>query len=270
MMETLPTQTLLTVWGIGYGVIAGLMVLVYQLGRKIHNAGVVDVFWGFGFSLLMTLYLFLYPLSLMPRHWVLAVMVYLASLRLGGYLLKRFLHEHPKEDSRYTAFKEAWGPRAEWMTFWVFQLQGVLMVTITLPMVLTLGNRSPQWHGLEIAAILLFLIAWGGEALADAQLARFKADPKNKGRTCQSGLWRYSRHPNYFFEWLIWVSFALYGLTAPWGWAGLISPALMLYFLLYVTGVKATEERALQSRSDYAEYQRTTSPFIPWFKRLSS
>jgi steroid 5-alpha reductase family enzyme len=258
------------IWATGYGLIALLMSLVYLLARVIKNAGIVDVFWGFGFSILMTLYILLTPNELLMRHWMLVIMVYLASLRLGSYLLKRFLKEHPKEDARYTAFKQAWGDRAEWMTFWVFHFQGVLMVTITLPMVLVLVSPSPEVTWVEWLAIGLFTLAWWGETVADEQLAQFKADPANKGKTCQVGLWRYSRHPNYFFEWLIWVAFALYALPAPWGWLGLVAPVLMLYFLVCVTGVKATEERALQSRTDYAEYQRTTSPFIPWFKRLST
>ena len=100
---------------------------------------------------------------------------------------------------------------------------------------------------------------------ADAQLHRFKQDPANKGKTCQVGLWHYSRHPNFFFEWLIWVSYALYAMGSPsgaWGW---LSPALMLYFVTKVTGIPATEAQALRSRGDeYRKYQQTTSAFFPW------
>ncbi len=103
--------------------------------------------------------------------------------------------------------------------------------------------------------------------MADSQLAQFKHDVKTKGKTCQIGLWQYSRHPNYFFQWLLWVSIALYASASPFGWYAWIAPALMLYFLLFVTGIKATEERALVSRSDYAEYQKRTSAFVPWFPK---
>jgi steroid 5-alpha reductase family enzyme len=107
-----------------------------------------------------------------------------------------------------------------------------------------------------------------GEALADRQLESFKRDPQNRGRVCDVGLWRYSRHPNYFFEWLIWLSYALYASTSPAGWAAWIAPALILYFLLRVTGIPATEAQALRSRGDaYRRYQARTSPFVPWFRR---
>lgn len=105
--------------------------------------------------------------------------------------------------------------------------------------------------------------------LADRQLARFRADPANKGKVCQAGLWNYSRHPNYFFEWLVWVGYAVFALGSPWGWLGLIAPALMLHFLLNVTGIPMTEELSLKSKGDaYRAYQRTTSAFVPWFKKV--
>jgi steroid 5-alpha reductase family enzyme len=114
----------------------------------------------------------------------------------------------------------------------------------------------------------VFLAGLIGESAADWQLARFKATPGHAGRICQAGVWNYSRHPNYFFEWLVWCGFALVALAAPWGWLGLLSPALMLYTLLRVTGIPATEAAALARRGDaYREYQRTTSAFVPWFKR---
>jgi len=102
--------------------------------------------------------------------------------------------------------------------------------------------------------------------IADAQLVRFKRDPKNKGRVCNAGLWRYSRHPNYFFEFLIWVSFAIVALPAQHGYLGLISPLLILFFLVRVSGIPATEQQAIRSKGEaYRNYQQSTSPFIPWF-----
>ena len=114
---------------------------------------------------------------------------------------------------------------------------------------------------------MLWLVAAPLEALADRQLKRFKADPANKGRTMRYGLWRYSRHPNYFFQWLTWVAYALIALSAPYGWIGLVSPLLILYLILFVTGVKPAEEQALRSRGDdFRRYQRETSVFIPWLR----
>jgi steroid 5-alpha reductase family enzyme len=125
------------------------------------------------------------------------------------------------------------------------------------------SKASPDF---ENAGLAIWGFAFIGEIVADTQLARFKRDPKNKGRVCNTGLWRYSRHPNYFFEWLIWMSFAIVALPAKYGYVGFLSPALMLYLLLRVTGIPATEEQALRSKGDaYRKYQRTTPVFIPWF-----
>ncbi|MGH7441860.1 MAG: DUF1295 domain-containing protein, partial [bacterium] len=121
---------------------------------------------------------------------------------------------------------------------------------------------------LEWVAAGLFLVAWAFESKADAQLAAFKAQESNRGRSCRQGLWRFSRHPNYFFEWLQWLSYWVWACATPWGWATFFAPVLMLHFLLNVTGVKLTEEQCLRSRGeDYARYQRETSAFVPWFPR---
>ena len=115
--------------------------------------------------------------------------------------------------------------------------------------------------------MVIWLIAVGGESVADWQLKQFRGNPANKGKICQQGLWCYSRHPNYFFEWLVWVSFFVFALGAPWGWTSVFCPALMLFFLLRVTGIPMTEELSVRSKGEaYRQYQRTTSPFVPWFK----
>jgi steroid 5-alpha reductase family enzyme len=124
--------------------------------------------------------------------------------------------------------------------------------------------RPLEWLGLAI-----WIAGLAGESVADRQLARFKADAQNRGRVCEAGLWRYSRHPNYFFEWTIWVAYATFALASPpWGYAALAMPALMLHFLFNVTGVRATEAQALRSKGEaYREYQRRTSAFVPLPRR---
>ena len=106
-----------------------------------------------------------------------------------------------------------------------------------------------------------------GEAVADAQLTAWKRDPKNRGVTCRVGLWACSRHPNYFFEWLTWIAYALVATATPMGWLGWIPAGLMLFFILKVTGIPPTEAQARKSRPDYADYQREVSAFVPWFPR---
>ena len=122
--------------------------------------------------------------------------------------------------------------------------------------------------GARSTGAVLWLLAVSGEALADAQLAAFQRDPANRGQVCDTGLWRTSRHPNYFFEWLTWVAYALFALASPWGWLGLIGPACILWLLLRVTGLPTTEAQSLRSRGDaYRRYQARTSAFVPWFPK---
>ncbi len=129
-------------------------------------------------------------------------------------------------------------------------------------------NPEPTLAPLEYAGTALWMVALAGEAVADAQLAAFKRDPASKGQVCQRGLWTYSRHPNYFFEWLIWVAWALFGMASPYGWISILCPLLMFYFLFRVTGIPATEAQSLRSKGEaYRRYQQTTSAFVPWFRR---
>jgi steroid 5-alpha reductase family enzyme len=145
-------------------------------------------------------------------------------------------------------------------------LQAALNVFLSLPLLIASLNPAPALGALEWLGFAIWLVGLGGESLADRQLARFKADRGNKGRVCAVGLWRYSRHPNYFFEWTIWIGYATFALASPpWGYAGLLMPALMLHFLLNVTGVRATEDQALRSKGEaYRDYQARTSAFVPW------
>ena len=118
----------------------------------------------------------------------------------------------------------------------------------------------------SLGGAALFVLSVIGESIADAQLRRFRADPANRGKVLQSGLWRSSRHPNYFFEWLVWVAWLVIALASPYGWIAGYCPLLMLWFLYKVTGIPATEEQSLKSKGEaYREYQRTTSAFIPWW-----
>jgi steroid 5-alpha reductase family enzyme len=129
-------------------------------------------------------------------------------------------------------------------------------------------NPSPTFTLWELAGGLLWLAAVGGEWVADRQLVRFRADPVNRGRTCRDGLWRYSRHPNYFFEALHWWAYVLMGVGVPFGWVTLLGPLLMTVALLKISGFPLAEAQALASRGeDYRNYQRTTSAFIPWFPK---
>lgn len=134
----------------------------------------------------------------------------------------------------------------------------------SLPILIAARNPAPGPAWYDWLGVAIWVLALGGESLADRQLARFRRDPANRGGVCQQGLWRYSRHPNYFFEWLHWWAYVAMGLAGPFGWVTLAGPAVMLFFLLKVTGVPPTEARALESRGEaYRAYQRTTNAFFP-------
>ena len=139
---------------------------------------------------------------------------------------------------------------------------------LSVPFLLIALNAHPVITAPEYAGAGLWLVAFAGEALSDRQLRLFKSNPSHRGQVCREGLWKYSRHPNYFFEWLIWVSYFLLALPATNGWLSVVSPLLILFFLFRITGIPATEAQALRSRGElYREYQRTTSAFVPWFPK---
>lgn len=248
------------------------MTITWMVAVRLRNFGIVDAVWSLGFAPIAVLYL-LGRKDQPEQSVVFVLMVIVWSLRLGIHLARRIAKHHPHEDVRYAKLRAEWGANADRKMFWFFQLQGALQVLLSLPFLFAcarpLDPRVPLSSDLfALIAAALWLTGLLGESLADRQLARFRADPANKGQVCQTGLWNYSRHPNYFFEWLVWVGYAVFALGSPWGWLGIIAPVLMLHFLLNVTGIPMTEELSLKSKGDaYREYQRTTSAFVPWFKR---
>jgi steroid 5-alpha reductase family enzyme len=251
---------------IGAAWLCTMQTLLWLWQRRTRNAGWVDVGWAMGLAIMALVAALLGPAP-WERRLLIAGMGGLHGLRLGLHLGHRVASD-PQEDGRYQAIRAAWKTHLNAKFFVFFQAQALLDVLLGLPFLLAAWNPRPDLHPLELAAALLWLIAWIGESLADQQLRRFKAKPQSRGLTCRIGLWRYSRHPNYFFEWLVWVAYLLLALSAPWGWLAVFCPALMLYFLLQVTGIPYTEAQSLRSRpEDYARYQRETSAFIPWFPK---
>lgn len=247
----------------GWAISATLMAGLWAWHLRIRNAGIVDVGWSASLPLLALVYAAGAP-GYLPRRLLIAGMVVAWGTRLAIYLLRDRVLGRP-EDSRYADLRNRKSPAAALSFFPFFQAQSVVAVFLSLPVLIASFNPAPSLSPLEIAAVALWFAALVGESTADRQLERFKSRPESRGRTCREGLWRYSRHPNYFFEWLVWVAYALFALGSPWGWIGLTAPALMLYLLFRVTGIPATEAQALRSRGDdYRQYQATTSVFVPW------
>lgn len=243
------------------------MALVWVAARRVNNAGWVDVAWSYAFVLVGVLVVWLG--SAPPaRSLLLLVMIGIWSLRLGTHLALRVGRHHPQEDSRYAALRGQFPKRPWLMFFGFFQVQAVLVVILSTPFFIAASNPAPELSAWELVGAALWLLALLGESLADAQLAAFRKDPANAGCVCDHGLWRISRHPNYFCEWLVWVAFAVFALGSPGGCAGLLSPALMLYLLTQVTGIPPAEAASLQSRgAAYRAYQQRTSPFFPWLPK---
>jgi len=257
--------TLLT----GFGVLFFLMCLLWLINIRTKNAAIVDVGWGNGFALATLLY-FLMSDGYVPRQVLILLMVIFWGERLTLHLLVDRILANKPEDGRYIEMRRKWKTSINLKFFFFFQFQTVLVILLSLPFLMMMRNTYPGLQTLEYTGLFIWFVGLIGESIADAQLKKFKDHPANKGKTCRVGLWSYSRHPNYFFEWIIWVGYAVTALASPYGWLGILSAAVMYYILLNVTGIPLTEEQAMRTRGDdYREYQRTTNKFIPWKSKVS-
>jgi steroid 5-alpha reductase family enzyme len=260
----------ISVWAlVGYSLLACclIMLFVWLCARKIKNGGVVDIFWSYNFPVIAIILYFLAP-GWETRLILICGMVIIAGGRLGTHLIQRVLAHLREEEPRYAQLRKEWAPDAEKKFFFFFQFQGISNVILAVPFFAIAMNTKVGLNGFEWAGFILWFISVTFEAMADRQLAAFKKDPANKGKVCDTGLWYYSRHPNYFFEWLMWVSYFIFALGSPYGWLGIISPAVILYLLLKVTGIPATEEQSLRSKGEaFRAYQKSTSVFVPWAKK---
>lgn len=246
--------------------VISLMSILWGIYFVKKNSGIVDIGWTVSFALTM-LACVLIGDGWAPRKWLLACMVWIWSGRLFWHIYNRYISS--EEDPRYQAIRETWGPNSSDFKFYLmFLFQGLLAVILSLPFMIVSMNTSNIWHMAEGWGVVIWLIGVGGEALADNQLKTFKQEPDNTGKVCQKGLWNYSRHPNYFFEFVTWIGYFVFALGTGWGIFAIISPALILFLLLKVSGIPMAEEQSLKTKGDaYREYQRSTSAFIPWFKK---
>jgi steroid 5-alpha reductase family enzyme len=251
---------------IGAAIIIGMMFALWLIHLLIHNAAIVDVGWAAGLGILALYYAVAAP-GYSARKWVIASMAGFWGLRLAGYLLLTRVVGH-REEGRYVQLRKEWKNNLALRFLFFFEFQALLVAVLSLPFLAACLDARASLGFLEKFAAGLWLVSTIGEAVADQQLNAFKKNPENQGKTYRGGLWKYSRHPNYFFDWMVWVAYAVFALGSPLGWLGLISPILILYFLLSATGIPATEAQALRSRgNEYRAYQRATSAFVPWFPK---
>ena len=253
--------TLLLVWALA----VLMMALGWRWQRRHANTGIVDVLWAAGLGGAALLLALLGSGAAAPRL-ALGALGGLWGLRLALYLWRRVGHE--PEDGRYRALREHWrGDQRRLFAF--FQFQAVLIPLFALPFVAVATNAAASTPWL-VAGLAIWIVGVLGEAIADAQLARFRSRPEHRGRTCRHGLWRYSRHPNYFFEWLHWFAYVALAVGSPLGWLAWSGPLLMFLFLRFISGIPFTEAQALRTRGeDYRAYQRSTPMLFPWLPKRS-
>ncbi len=238
-----------------------VMLSLWSRQRQTQNAGWVDVAWALGVGSAGVLFAITQG-GWVPRRWLVGALIAFWSVRLGSHLWKRVSEE--SEDGRYAYIRRQQGDQAQRWLFWFFQVQAFLVVLLAMPVWVLARSPLEGWRLWDGLALVLFVTSLVGETIADRQLRAFKADPGSRGKTCRRGLWRYSRHPNYFFEWIHWWVYPVMAIGMPGGAWLWLAPITMGLLIRFVTGIPPTEAQSLRSRGDdYREYQRTTNAFLP-------
>lgn len=246
-----------------------VMFAAWRLQCRINDAGIVDVAW----ASLMAMVAISYAINLNGDNLIRIVAGLIMGLwytRLALFLFKRVRHDQVTgygEDGRYKNLREYWGDKANFYHFFFFQFQAALVMLFTMPVYWIAQYKTPEFIYIALGLVVA-VIAFIGVKISDKQLYDFRSQAENKGKVCNIGLWKYSRHPNYFFEWLHWFAYPIMGIGSAYGLYLWLAPLLMLLFLYFITGIPHTERQAIQSRGQkYIDYQQTTSAFIPWFPK---
>ena len=243
-----------------------LMAGAWVVQQRTGNSGWVDTIWTFSVGLVGAASALWPVMGAAPnaRQWLVAALVAIWSLRLGLHIAVRTAGI--TDDPRYAAFAKEWGVDSARKMFVFLQNQGFGSIPLVFSIFVAARFPSDLLRPQDILGVLILFAGIAGEALADAQLKRFRTDPANRGRVCDIGLWRWSRHPNYFFEWVGWLAYPAIALSPDylWGWATLLAPAFMYWILVHVTGIPPLEAQMLRSRGErYRAYQSRTSMFFP-------
>lgn len=251
----------------GWAIVIAALTLIWVYALKSDHIGSVDIVWTALFAVLALWFIFLSPPGWWPRELLFGGLIGVYWLRLSVHFVDRVRRDQP--DGRLEEIKRGWKNQAL-MTFLFFQFEGVFSMLLAVGYLSLLRDPTPEFRLWEYVGAGLILVAWWGENRANVQLNRFKRRPGSEGKSCREGLWRYSRHPNYFFQFLFWAALSVASIGAPYFWVSLVTPVTIYVLLRYISGVRPTEQQALKSRGDdYRRYQQETSPFFPWFpKRL--
>jgi steroid 5-alpha reductase family enzyme len=256
-------MALLELAGVSLGVALGYMVLIWLVSLPLRNASIVDIFWGFGF-VVVALALFGLADGYSGRKALMLALVAVWGLRLSLHILRR--NWGHGEDYRYRTWREQSGAGFWWVSlFRVFLLQGAVLWLVSMPILAAFYYDSPdRLTVVDLAGALVWSVGFFFEAVGDFQLERFKANPTNKGKVMDKGLWKYTRHPNYFGDATVWWGHFLIAAATVNGLWTVFSPALMTFLLVRVSGVALLEKKQVKTKPGYAEYVRNTSAFIPW------
>jgi len=235
---------------------------LFSLYKK--DMSVVDGFWGLGF-IAVTLHWFSRLSDIEPRQFIITYLIVLWGLRLAIYIFYR--SRGKAEDPRYVAFRDDWKEKTWYISYFkVFLLQGVLQLIIVLPVLVIMHNAGTTPGILDIIGITIWTIGFVFETAADYQMLRFKQNPNNKGKVMDKGLWYFTRHPNYFGEVCVWWGIFIISIGSGIWYLSILSPILITYMLLKVSGITMLEKR-YEGNDAYSIYKRTTSAFVPWFKK---
>lgn len=255
--------------------LSAIMSGAWLVWRGTRNSGWVDTIWTFGLGVVgcvgaLTPWLLFGGIT--ERQALVAWLIAIWSLRLGAHIALRTVGII--DDPRYAKLIRDWGDNASRQMFWLLQKQALVSIPLALAMTLAAFNPSPGLGAQDFLGVVVLMVGIGGEAAADFQLRHFRSDPKNRDRICDAGLWSWSRHPNYFFEWFGWLAYPLFAIAFgggyPWGFIALAGPLCMYWLLVHVSGIPPLEAHMLERRvGAFRAYQARTNAFFPVPQRLA-
>lgn len=254
--------------------LSATMIGAWLAALRTDRSGWIDAIWSFatgGFGAAAALIPF-DDAQTSPRQLLVATLALLWSLRLGLHIAIRTARGG--DDPRYKQLREEWGGSFKHRLFWFLQIQALAALTLSLSIMLAAHRPAPGLNFSDWFGVTVLILAVVGETIADRQLAAFRSDPRNEGKVCDVGLWGISRHPNYFFEWLGWLAYAIIAIDLSgaydWGWLALAGPSLMYWLLVHASGIPPLEAHMLRSRGkDFRDYQRRVNAFWPGPQRAA-